>query len=243
MLAELRATLAPCGLDLIGATPLARYDAAAAPEHALSALAPTARSAIVIGNGGGAFWAAFREATRARPRLAVARDPLDRFTEEVIDQAVRRATPPGATVRVLYPFRFPSEPVSFMRLAACAGLGTPSQLGVLIHPRYGPWIALRAAVLVPFELDEPGPALGFDPCPTCVERACEPVCPVGAIDARGWNVPACAAHRLGEPAGDAERCATRCHARVACVIGREHRYPDDALAYHQERALPALAGF
>jgi hypothetical protein len=34
--------------------------------------------------------------------------------------------------------------------------------------------------------------------------------------------------------------AARCHARVACVLGPEHRHPDDALAYHQRRAREPL---
>jgi len=37
-----------------------------------------------------------------------------------------------------------------------------------------------------------------------------------------------------------EDCASRCHARVGCVIGPEHRYPDDELAYHHRRALLAM---
>ena len=49
-------------------------------------------------------------------------------------------------------------------------------------------------------------------------------------------MPKCLTHRVeAEP-----DCAGRCHARVGCVLGPEHRYPDDELAYHQMRALRAM---
>jgi len=109
-------------------------------------------------------------------------------------------------------------------------------VGVLVHPIYGPWMALRAAILVRGRLEAPRPADGFDPCPTCRERSCITACPAGAVGPAGWNVPRCAAHR----ARPDDPCAMRCHARVACVLGPEHRYPDDALAYHQRRAREPL---
>ncbi|HYR97043.1 MAG TPA: hypothetical protein VEM57_09920, partial [Candidatus Binatus sp.] len=62
---------------------------------------------------------------------------------------------------------------------------------------------------------------------------------VGAVGPEGWDVPRCAAHRLGEREG----YAGRCEARFECVVGREHRYPADALAYHQMRARDSLAAF
>lgn len=238
MLAELRAALAPDGLNLVGAAAVAEYDSLLASEHALARRFPEAVTAIVVGNGGGAFWRAFRAACAGSPALAADPDPLDRFTEACVDQAVRRVAG-GVSCRVLYPFRFASEPVSFLRLAAVAGLGTAGRVGVLLHPEYGPWIAFRAAVLVPFAVDAPRPAEGFDPCPGCVERACMPACPAGAVSDDGWDIPRCAAYRARE----ADGCAAGCHARVACVIGRAHRYPADALAHHQRRAKPALAAW
>src|SRR5262249_14794518 len=93
----------------------------------------------------------------------------------------------------------------------------------------GPWMALRAAILVPFALSAPRPADGFDPCPTCVERPCIQACPVGAVGPGGWDVPRCAEHRIADP----EDCGSGCHSRIAGVYGREHRYPPDALAFRQ----------
>ena len=143
----------------------------------------------------------------------------------------------GATYRYFYPFRFWTEPVSFMHLAQAAGLAGPSILGVMIHPTYGPWIALRATVLLDLELSAPSVAAGFDPCPTCTERACITACPAQAISReKGWDIPACVTHRLHVTAD----CVDYCRARYDCVYGREHRYPLDELQYHQQRSFAEM---
>ena len=238
MLSALEHALAPHGLNLVGATAIGSYDARVPPEFTLARLLPSAHSVIVIGNGGTAFWDAFRTFCRTHPGSERWSDPLDAFTELVVEEAVRPLL--GALPsRVLYPFRFPADPVSFVHLAECAGLGRRSLLGLLIHPTFGPWIALRAAVLLPIAVSAPRPADGFDPCPVCVERACMPACPAGAIADAGWDIPRCAAHRLR----DQDDCTARCHARFDCVIGREHRHASDELAYHQGRARDALAAY
>jgi hypothetical protein len=232
----LAAALSTHGLNLVGVTGVEAYDARVPPAYAVSRLWPEARSAIVIGNGGAALWTAFREHCRHHPEWPRRPDPLDRYTQATVEQV---AVPllGGAVTRVIYPFRFPEDPVAFVHLAECAGLGRRSLLGVVVHPVYGPWVALRAAILTPERLEAPRPAVGFDPCPTCTERTCIAACPAGAVGAAGWDVPRCTAHRLGPE----ERCAPRCHARYDCVIGREHRYPPDALAYHQAQARTTMA--
>ena len=238
MLSRLEAALAVHGLNLVGATALRSYDALVPAEHALADLLPGAESAVVIGNGGRAFWDAFRPSAADVPTSRRLPDPLDAFTQLVVEEAVRPILG-GLPSRFVYPFRFPGDPVSFVQLAECAGLGRRSLLGLLVHPTFGPWIALRAAVLLPFVIEAARPAAGFDPCPTCVERACVPACPAGAISDGGWDIPRCAAHRLRDEDG----CGARCHARFDCVVGREHRHTADELAYHQGRARGALAAF
>jgi len=234
ILDDLDAVLSPHGLNLIGATSVERYDASVPGAHSLRRLAPDAVTAIVVGNGGGAFWAAYRRFCRAHAEHERLDDPLDAFTRVVIDDATACVEAGGAS-RVIYPFEFSATPVSFMQLAESAGLGRRSLVGVLVHPVWGPWMALRAAILVPFPVSAPRPAEGFDPCPTCVERACMPACPGQAVSDVGWDIPRCAAHRR-----QADDCESRCHARFDCVIGRAHRYPPDALAFHQRRSRAAL---
>ena len=240
VLSELVARLARHGLNLVGTASPDDYDVGVPTPHALRALLPEARAAVVIGNGGGAFWGTFRTFCAMHPGWEDQRDPLDAYTQRVVEAAAAPAVAAlGGRVRFLYPFRFPDDPVSFMRLAACAGLGRPSLVGVLVHPTYGPWIAFRAAILVPEPFALPRPTDGFDPCPTCVERTCVAACPAHAVGPGGWDIPTCAASRARAD----DPCAARCHARFECVLGRAHRYPADALAYHQNRARPTLGRF
>jgi hypothetical protein len=222
------ARFASHGLNLVGATSIAAYDARVGAHVALGPRVPEARFAVVIGNGGGAFWDTF---ARSRDDAVVAH-PLDAFTRRVVEAITADV---DGIVRIVYPFD--AVPTDFRTLAACAGIGSPSRLGLLVHPEYGPWMALRAALLVRDEVVLPRPADGFDPCPTCTSRACVAACPAGAVGDAGWNVPACVAYRL---AADG-RCDGGCHARIACVLGPEHRYPDAALAFHQRAARTTLA--
>lgn len=232
LLPALRRRLEPIGLNLIGVASLRDYDAGVRAELALGARWPGMRSAIVVGSGGAAFWRA-AGAARAKRESPVP-DPvgLDAFAEERFATLSRELLQPRSAV-MLFPHQFAAEPVSFVHLAACAGLGVRSLLGILIHPEFGPWFALRAAALVPDDLP-PSPALAFDPCPSCA-KPCVAACPGGAMSASGWDVPACTAHRLGE--GD---CGDGCHSRIACVYGAQHRYPVEELRHHQASALATM---
>ncbi|HEX4209843.1 MAG TPA: hypothetical protein VHY56_05585, partial [Candidatus Binataceae bacterium] len=174
---------------------------------------------------------------KAHPGWRDRTHPLDDFTRGLIENQIEPIMRErGVSSTSVYPFI--GEPtLNFIALGKLAGLGAPSLLGVLIHPVYGPWIAFRAALLLDFALDQPGEAAGFDPCPRCVSRSCITACPASAVNfPAGWDIPACLTHRV-----EAETdCASRCHARVACVIGPDHRYPDDELEYHHRRALAAM---
>ena len=239
LLDKITAALAPSGLNLIGAANRARYEALVPAAYHVAPLLPDTKTIIVIGNGGGAFWAGFRQYTSVRPAcLTQHSHPLDAYTAQVIEQALtpilQRST---AVYRYVYPFRFATEPLSFMHLAQASGLAAPSLLGIVIHPEYGPWLALRAAVLIDQELSASAQADGFDPCPSCTERACVFACPAGAVSLdRGWDIPACVAYRLTEH----NDCQLYCHARYQCVYGRQHRYPPDELRYHQDQSLATM---
>jgi hypothetical protein len=231
---------APYGLNLLGAVPAHRYDAAVAPRLRASAIDPDSRSIVVVGNGGGAFWQAYRRHIDADPDWAQRNHPLDDFTREVVEREVAGALRArGVRCTVVYPFVGDVGNLHFMELGRLAGIGGPSLVGVLIHPTFGTWIAMRAALLMEEMLDEPGDGLGFDPCPRCIPRTCMPACPVSAVSDRGWDVIKCVRHRV-EADPD---CAAGCYSRLECVIGPQHRYPDDELRHHQERALRSMRDY
>jgi epoxyqueuosine reductase QueG len=232
---SIRNAAAPFGLNLVAAVRVDVYDSLVAHRYRASAIAPRAKSIVVIGNGGGAFWRAASRYAESHPGWWTRENPLDDFTREVIDGEVLRAAKSHA--RVIYPFVGDGPTLNFIELAKAAGLAGPTILGVVAHPVFGPWIAFRAALLLDDSLDAPGDACGFDPCPSCTTRTCIAACPVGAVaHPAGWDIPKCVTHRVENETD----CATRCHARVGCVLGPEHRYPDDELAYHQMRALRSM---
>jgi hypothetical protein len=229
ILRELERRLEPVGLNLIGVADVRAYDAAVPEEASQRRRWPRARSAIVVGSGGPAYWRASRAFAAAHDDE---RHPLDGFAEhcfETLALDLLRPLRPEA----LYPHRFTSQPVSFVHLAACAGLGVRSLLGILIRPDYGTWFALRAAALVEVEI-EPSRPLEFDPCPSCA-KPCIAACPGTAVTTAGWNVPACTDHRKSE-----RDCGDGCYSRLACVFGQEHRYPLEEIRHHQGYALRAM---
>ncbi len=237
----IRAACAPHGLNLVAAIPATRYDAVAAPDYRAGAIDSNAKALVVIANGGGAFWTAYQRHAARNPGWLARENPLDDFTRDVIEREVApmvRET--GSRCRVVYPFMGGDRTLNFIELGKVAGLAGPSILGVAVHPVYGPWIAFRAALLLDELIDAPGAAAGFDPCPACVPRSCIAACPVDAVSyPQGWDIPKCLTHRVEvEP-----DCAPRCHARAGCVLGPEHRYPDDELAYHQMRALRSMRAY
>jgi epoxyqueuosine reductase len=238
ILQALRDAAAPHGLNLVAATPVERYDRAVAEISRAAPIDPRARSIVVIGNGGGALWHALSAHAARNPGWWKRENPLDDFTREVVERDVGAAVrASGARFTIMYPFMNGNRMLNFIELGKVAGIAGPSILGVTVHPVYGPWIAFRAALLIDDEIDSPGDALGFDPCPQCTARTCIPACPAGAvsIDA-GWDIPRCLTHRVEVE----QDCAPRCHARAGCVLGPERRYPDDELAYHQMRALRSM---
>lgn len=183
----MRDALAASGFDIVVPFDGARVD-------------PDRRAGLLIGNTR-ALWPKFVAGKPAGP------DPLDRYVEAAIDPLV----PEGG--RVIYAHRqYDGAFVAFQPLAVAAGLGSLSETNLVIHPEYGPWFALRAAIVV---AGEP-PAVA--PCP--------PVCRCG---------PPCR-DALAQAKDTADWRAWLA-VRDACPVGREHRYSEDQLAYHYIQGL------
>lgn len=230
--ARCEVVLDAAGWNLRGVLTAARYDACVAPAFRCERLLPEARSVVVLGSGGRALWQAFR----ASPEYGMPGDPLDAMSERVAREAAQALSEPGLPAVALLAHRAREGSFAdFVALGREAGLGAPGRLGLLLHPEYGPWLSLRAALLMARRL-APTPALaGFDPCRGC-PAPCADACHGGAVPAHGFQVERCAAARAREPA-----CRLRCDARRACVLGPSHAYESAAEAHHMGRAgVPPL---
>jgi hypothetical protein len=223
--------LGAAGLDLARVLSPETHDAIVPPAWRSAVLLPGARAgaAVVIAAGGRALYRAFRAAPESADG---APDPLDRFVRRAVLAAADALSVAGHASAAHFAHesrggRF----ADFVALGRACGLGAPSRLGLLLHPRYGPWLSIRA-VLLTAKRFAPDAPLEFAPCAGC-PAPCEAACPVGAPAASGFDAAACGRTRASLP-----DCALRCAARRACPVGAEHAYDADAEAHHMRAAAP-----
>jgi len=228
--------LEAAGLNLACVLSPDRYNARVAPSWRAAELLPRARSVVLLCSGGPAFFRAFRRA--GGPADPGDGDPLDDFTRRVVEDASHTLESEGFAARPFFYWeqrggRF----ADFVALGQAGGLGGPSRLGVLLHPHYGPWLALRAVLLTERPLPPTrGPAPeGYAPCAGC-PAPCAAACHGAAVAAERFDVAACASARQTLPA-----CTARCDARRACVVGPEHAYEADAEAFFASAVLRAIS--
>ena len=154
-------------------------------------LDPARRAGLLVGNTR-ALWPRFVAERPAGPH------PFDRFIESLIDPLL------PADARVYYGHRQPWPPLQ--RIAVASGLGSMSETHFVIHPVYGPWFALRAAIVMPGE--PPPPAAPVTSC-TCGEPCRTALANLRTDDWRSWLA-----------------------VRDACPVGRAYRYSEDQIDFH-----------
>lgn len=209
------------GLDLAAVGERAQYDAAVEIPHRLD-VDPAWGVLLVLGHSK-AIWDPFVAWLAADRRRITAPHPLDTYAEQVVSDALDGVT--GAC-RWLHDRARPR--LSAARLAAITGLASAGPAGLSAHPEFGPWIALRAVVVLP---GSPGAAAGVvatRPCGGCdapCERALQDVLDDGAtVDHEGV----------------ASNWRRWVGVRDACPVGRSHRYDAAALAYHYTKDIKYL---
>jgi hypothetical protein len=236
------AILVEAGLDVLGALASADYDASVPPgwqtrRVAGGAAAGRVRSALVVGSGG------TRLAARAID--AGGPDPVDRETDRAVRACMAALEDGGERCWAVHAGERrdargrvcadAGDFADFVALGEASGLGARSRLRLLLHPEYGPWLAVRSVVLTTAALGPTGPLRGFDPCAGC-PAPCRGACPAGALDAGPLEVGRCARERL---AGGA--CGLRCAARHACVSGRAHAHSERIEGHFMRTSLRILA--
>ncbi|MEM9734633.1 MAG: ferredoxin [Pseudomonadota bacterium] len=175
---------------------------------------------LLIGNIGSSLWPAFSTSPERADGQA---DPLDRWT---VAQLAPLADRLGATMR--YPFGRPLWP--FQDYAKRATGMDNSPLGLLIHPQYGLWTALRGLMVFKGDFDVPVHHVPWHPCDHCVEKPCLTACPVSAFSSEGYDYVSCRTH-VASNAGTT--CLNSgCLARQACPVGDGFAYDEDHQAFH-----------
>jgi hypothetical protein len=192
-----------------------------------------AKSVLLVGNAGDAFWPNFRAWLAEQP--AGLADPLDSWSRRVLEEVAEAC---GA--RLVIPNDRPYAP--FQQWAMRAEGLKPSPLGILMHPEYGLWHAYRGALL--FDCVLPQEALvqpaekPIHPCDLCDGKPCLNACPAGAFET-GFDSTACLSHIV---LPDGAGCMKGgCLARNACPYDA-HRYGTAMRAFLMRAFRRALVG-
>jgi methylmalonic aciduria homocystinuria type C protein len=222
--------LAPLGFEVLGAVASDVYNASLEDKLASYRIALAEHTgpsvALVVGNTR-RLWPLFLEAF-ATTSLADELNPLDAYSRRHIGAAADRL---GSELGVISSVRFSFDPppntVAIQRLTALAGAAEVSPIGLCVHPDYGPWFSLRAAVVL--GIAGPGASTSAATCSGCTSKPClGPREQVMALGAAGFSRELLAEH-----------WQTWLAMRDACPIGRAERYSDPQVRYHylKERSL------
>lgn len=182
-----------------------------------------ARSVLLVGNGGAAYWRQFSQ-WRAQQPADIA-NPLDSWSRQVIEAAAARV---GA--RVIMPNDRPFAP--FQQWAKRAEGLKSSPLGMLMHPQFGLWHAWRGALLFNVEILIQSPDDSIHLCDLCSGKPCLNSCPADVFTGGNYGYEACVSHIRG-PSG--KMCRQQgCIARNSCPQAQQWRYPPQVQAFHQK---------
>lgn len=182
-------------------------------------------AACLVGNTR-ALWAPFCAWLRASPGRAELPHPLDTYVTEALARALAAAAVAPKAIHTPWESGAPD----FIGLSVAAGLLWKAPCGLGIHAVHGPWVALRALIVLDVPGDEAVPATPAPACPHCAE-GCGP-----------------RAQAMRSPATEAEfraRWSEWAALRRACPTGGTSVYGDDQLRYHYTRdrdLLRRLAG-
>ncbi|MGC9369546.1 MAG: ferredoxin [Paracoccaceae bacterium] len=149
-------------------------------------------------------------------------DPLDRWSTRAIGVLAEET---GATP--LFPFTGPPW-LPFYDWALRSGHAWASPVGLLVHAKAGLMASWRGALALDEWLELP--AAPACPCDTCAGKPCLGACPVGALGAKGYDVPAC--HAFLDLAEGAACLNGGCRVRCACPVSKSYGRMPEQSAFH-----------
>jgi hypothetical protein len=199
LLANAQRHAAALGLNLFGLVDAERFDRCQPKDQRVRPRWPQCGTVLVVGSGGQEFWRQWTQICGGQATPTAPQQFASRCVKEIA-ACFRQKPLPFEVVE-------PTGPCpNLLRLGEAAGLGTVSPVsGLLLHPDYGPWVTLRAALMFA------GHPFGPVPEANLVERF-QPCCGCRQPCATGCSA-------------NAGTCPPHCHGRCACPIGSEHRSP------------------
>lgn len=185
-----------------------------------------AKTLILLGPKEPGFWPHFT----AQPEFCdTLRDPMDRWSRRVIG-----AMAEDLGAQAVFPFGgAPYHP--FQKWAIASGRAWTSPVQLLVHDEAGLMVSYRGALAFNARLTLPPPP-AHSPCIKCPTRPCLTACPVGALQMRNYDLPACHGF-LDSAAG--RGCMTKgCEVRRICPISDSYGRSPEHSAYHMRQFHP-----
>jgi hypothetical protein len=208
------------GLNLFGLVDAKRFDACQPRDQRTDAVQSDCGTILVLGTAGRSAWLGYQQHGQQIPQ-SMTDDGVDELAVAGATSVVADLSQHGVHGQLVDARR---PRLNFGQLAEAAGFGIVSPVsGLLLHPDFGPWVRVRAAVLLPGQpfgkITDASITDRFRPCCNCL-KPCITACPSSVHDGLGnTDRGRCAdsRHRGG--------CETGCHSRMACPIGAEHADP------------------
>lgn len=217
LLEGLAGSAASTGLDLSAPFPIAVYNRSVPEGYRLPTFGRQSPLGIVLGNSR-AFWPKFLKALKESQELRESEHPVNTYVTVKVRPLLAALS---VACEVRWAHSSQPSPVAMQRAAMIAGLAHTSPSYLSIHPEHGPWIALRAVIVMDDDWASGEPVPAPDPCSPC-PKPCLP-----ALDR------AVAASR-DEPLGKkvSSNWKLWLAVRDACPMGRSSRYSDEQCEYH-----------
>jgi cyanocobalamin reductase (cyanide-eliminating) / alkylcobalamin dealkylase len=217
---SVRSGSALAGFDLVQPLRVGWYNARVEATLQLDDFGSEDHLALVIGNTR-TLWPVFLDALAEDPGLAASRDPLDTYTTRSIE---RLASALCCDHDLRFAHELGERRVAIQQLAHAAGLAYLTETHQSVHPIYGPWLSLRAAISVGLP-GPPGPRPELPhPCGGCA-RHCSPA----------FERALATVDRPPSEANMRANWAAWVALRDSCCVGREFRFGDGQLRYHYLR--------
>jgi cyanocobalamin reductase (cyanide-eliminating) / alkylcobalamin dealkylase len=208
ILDQLRNGCAAGGFDLVASFDVADFNRGSAPHERLPDHGRGHALGVVVGNTQ-RLWPLFLAACRRDPTAAGRADPLDEYTVAVVTGAAQAI---GRPFMALWAHTMDPRPIPIQRVAEVAGLARIAPCHLSVHPQFGPWLALRAVLVLDAEAVPSRPLP--HPCTGCPQPCMEAL--ARALGSTDW-------HRWLE-------------VRDACPLGRSGRYSEEQIAYHYSKS-------
>jgi hypothetical protein len=214
--------LEPAGLAFVRALRVSWYNAEVEPAWRLPDFGRGGALGLLVANGA-EMWPRFLSGARDSDP-----DPLEGWLARTIGAAAEAAIPANRRRDLFFAPEPPPRRVALQRLAEVAGFSHLSPARLSVHPVRGPWISLRAVIVVDVEGPRERPPPPSRPCADCA-HAC----------AAAFEAALAGADPTRDPRAIEDRWRLWLAVRDACPVGREHRFQEDHIeyGYRKDRAL------